>query len=41
MTLKKDKQNAPDLKALMAQSPDPDFMQPLVQWLLQEILEQG
>ena len=39
MTLRKDKQNAPDLKALMVQSQNPDFLQPLVQWLLQEVLE--
>jgi putative transposase len=37
MTRKNDKQNAPDLKALMVQNHD--FMQPLVQWLLQEVLE--
>lgn len=37
MTRKNDKQNAPDLKALMLQHSD--FMQPLMQWLLQEVLE--
>lgn len=37
MTRKNDKQNAPDLKALMVQNHD--FMQPLMQWLLQEVLE--
>jgi putative transposase len=38
MTRKSDKQNAPDLKALMVQNHD--MMQPLMQWLLQEVLEQ-
>jgi transposase-like protein len=38
MTRKNDKQNAPDLKALMVQNHD--MMQPLMQWLLQEVLEQ-
>lgn len=38
MTRKNDKQSLPELKALMVQNPD--FMQPLVQWLLQEVLEQ-
>lgn len=37
MTRKNDKQNAPDLKALMVQNHD--LMQPLMQWLLQEVLE--
>jgi hypothetical protein len=30
MTHKKDTQSAPDLKALMVQSPDQDFMKPLM-----------
>ncbi len=37
MTRKKSKQNQPQLKALMLQNPD--FMQPMVQWLMQEVLE--
>jgi putative transposase len=37
MTRKIDSKPVPKLKALMAQ--EPDFMQPLVQWLLQEVLE--
>ena len=37
MTRKNDKQSVPDLKALMVQNSD--FMQPLMQWLLQEVLE--
>lgn len=38
MTRKNDKQDTPDLKALMVQNRD--LMQPLMQWLLQEVLEQ-
>lgn len=38
MTRKNDRQNAPDLKALIVQNHD--LMQPLMQWLLQEVLEQ-
>jgi len=38
MTRKNDKQSVPDLKALMVQNQD--LMQPLMQWLLQEVLEQ-
>jgi hypothetical protein len=38
MTRKNDKQTLPELKALMVQNRD--YMQPLVQWLLQEVLEQ-
>lgn len=38
MTRKNDKQNAPNLKALMVQNHD--LLQPLMQWLLQEVLEQ-
>lgn len=38
MTRKKSKQNAPTLQALMTRS-DADWMQPMVQWLLQEVLE--
>jgi transposase-like protein len=38
MTQKNDKQNAPGLKALTVQNHD--LNQPLVQWLLQEVLEQ-
>ena len=37
MTRKNDKQSVPELKALMLQNPD--YLQPLVQWLLQEVLE--
>ena len=37
MTRKNDKQNVPELKALMTQNAD--MLQPLVQWLLQEVLE--
>ena len=37
MTRKNDKQNVPDLKALMTQNQD--MMQPLVEWLLQQVLE--
>ena len=38
MTRKNDKQSVPELKALMTQNQD--LLQPLVQWLLQEVLEQ-
>ena len=38
MTRKNDKQNVPELKALMIQNADQ--LQPLVQWLLQQVLEQ-
>ena len=38
MTRKNDKQNVPELKALMIQNAD--LLQPLVQWLLQQVLEQ-
>ena len=38
MTRKNDKQSVPELKALMMQNSD--MLQPLVQWLLQEVLEQ-
>lgn len=38
MTRKKSKQNASELKALMLQNPD--YLQPLVQWLMQEVLEE-
>jgi len=37
MTRKNDKQSVPELKALMTQNQD--LLQPLVQWLLQEVLE--
>jgi len=37
MTRKNDKQIVPELKALMTQNAD--MLAPLVQWLLQEILE--
>ena len=38
MTRKKHKQSVPELKALMTQNQD--LLQRLVQWLLQEVLEQ-
>ena len=38
MTRKNDQQSVPALKALMTQNQD--LLQPLVQWLLQEVLEQ-
>src|SRR5436190_14212914 len=38
MTRKRDTKPLPELKALMAQNSD--MMQPLVEWLLQEVLEQ-
>ena len=38
MTRKNDQQNVPELKALMTQNAD--LLQPLVQWLLQQVLEQ-
>ena len=38
MTRKNDQQSAPGLKALMTRNAD--ILQPPVQWLLQEVLEQ-
>ena len=37
MTRKNDKQSLPELKALIVQNQD--MMQPLVEWLLQQVLE--